>query len=593
MLGVLLVSVVSTAAISTSLRSQSYNQIAKNASEAGVAYANACLAANGGVPMWSDAKPLAPGTDCAGNQLPGFVCATASLDVRCSLTVNGTSFISTFSVGLPTLDLNGKASKIKSVGSTQLLRTSNGSIWRGYNQTSVSVPSTYSSSPVAVLVVGGGGGGNDGVGGFYGDGGGGGTVVDSPSIVVTTKSYSVTVGSGGGAVLVGVNDGTGGTSAFGSISASGGTGTPNPSRTGGSNAKYTGGTASIGMDSGAGAGGGANGSVSVAGIGYQSSISGASTYYAGGGGAIMDVGGNPVGQAGGLGGGGAGSVNDGVSGTANTGGGGGGAFPAHTGGSGGSGIVIISYPTSTITASGGVVTTSGGNTIHTFTTSSNFVVGAGQRASCQAILNAGESTGNGMYWIYPSGSTGLNVYCDMTDDGGGWTLVLQNNAAVTTPAPNWTDATTKNTILGTPSSNLTTFDQLVGLSFWNNIGTTPIGTTLRAEVGATPLSISHKATYTVSLSDSVAFYVLNLSNQNIIVGSSAPGLYTTHNTKPFSTFDADHDSNAGNCSTSYANHPWWYTSCWSGNFFAGGGQDKAYWTGSTTDYYDYGSIWLK
>jgi hypothetical protein len=43
-----------------------------------------------------------------------------------------------------------------------------------------------------------------------------------------------------------------------------------------------------------------------------------------------------------------------------------------TGGPGGSGIVIISYTSTTQIGSGGTVTTSGGNYIHTFTTGGTF-----------------------------------------------------------------------------------------------------------------------------------------------------------------------------------------------------------------------------
>jgi len=85
------------------------------------------------------------------------------------------------------------------------------------------------------------------------------------------------------------------------------------------------------------------------------------------------------GYAGGAGGGGTGASSDdcngytaGVSGSANTGGGGGsGAINGTAGPSGGSGVVVIRYAGSQV-ATGGTVTSSGGYTYHTFTTSGTF-----------------------------------------------------------------------------------------------------------------------------------------------------------------------------------------------------------------------------
>ncbi len=55
--------------------------------------------------------------------------------------------------------------------------------------------------------------------------------------------------------------------------------------------------------------------------------------------------------------------------------------------------------------------------------------------SCLSVLEAGKSTGDGVYQITPQGGLPIEVYCDMSSVGGGWTLVAAQFEA--DPLPNW------------------------------------------------------------------------------------------------------------------------------------------------------------
>jgi len=274
---------------------------------------------------------------------------------------------------------------------------------------------TGASLSVSSLVVGGGGGGG---GGYNGGGGGGGAggVVYSASVPVTPQTYTVTVGNGGAASTNGQS------SVFSSVTALGGGGASDGVTAGLSGASGGGGgtAASSATLGGAGtqgynggngiyygpnnqwAGGGGGGAgaaganasntqAGAGGVGVANSITGASLYYGGGGGA----GGSLNYALGGNGGGGRGWYLGGqTAGTPNTGGGGG------TSMSGGSGVVIVRYLTSALAAlnlnNGDPKLPSSAGTPTTENTTANFTAGT------QSNTAVGTNT---VYLLKPIGAT--------------------------------------------------------------------------------------------------------------------------------------------------------------------------------------------
>lgn len=85
----------------------------------------------------------------------------------------------------------------------------------------------------------------------------------------------------------------------------------------------------------------------------------------------------------------------------------------------------------------------------------------------------------------------------------------------------------------------------------------------------------------------------NLSNE---VGATTPGFWSYHIVDGY-RFETT-DSNISGCPSNYSNAPFWYGGCWDGNFWGGGENaqgyaDAVFWTGSSTDNYNYGAVYIK
>jgi hypothetical protein len=311
-----------------------------------------------------------------------------------------------------------------------------------------------SSVSASYLVVAGGAGGSNG-------GGGAGGYRTGTASLSLTDSYAVTVGAGGAggnpnSTTNGVNGsssvfttitsaggGGGGNGSSGGLGLAGGSGGGgggwDPTSTGGagntpSTSPSQGNNGGTGNNSGAAGGGGAgavgtNGTTNnggAGGAGTASSITGSSVTYAGGGGGR----GFSSGGAGGAGGGGAGATLSGTggAGTANLGGGGGGSGATNAGGNGGSGVVIISY-TGAQKFGGGVVTSSGGNTIHTFNTSGTLSPLSSLTASALIVAGGGGGSGLG-----GGGAGGLQSITGQTIDTNSVYVVTVGAGGAGSPA---------------------------------------------------------------------------------------------------------------------------------------------------------------
>ena len=251
----------------------------------------------------------------------------------------------------------------------------------------------------------GGGGGAGGLRTSFGSTSGGGASAES-NLTLSSGTYTITVGAGGGAAANGVASTISGTETVSTVgggqggaitvsgtaggsgggtggnnggSITGGAGTAGEGFAGGTTAGNAGydGSGGGGAAQAGGNGGFRNTTGGVGGNGLAVSITGASVAYAGGGGGGSDstsVGARP----GGTGGGGAGGsyLVAGVNGTANLGGGAGAGGEDAQPGTGGSGVVILRMRTSDYSGSttgSPTVTTTGEETVLTYTGSGTYV----------------------------------------------------------------------------------------------------------------------------------------------------------------------------------------------------------------------------
>uniref|UniRef100_A0A3B4AV78 Zmp:0000000846 n=1 Tax=Periophthalmus magnuspinnatus TaxID=409849 RepID=A0A3B4AV78_9GOBI len=176
---------------------------------------------------------------------------------------------------------------------------------------------------------------------------------------------------------------------------------------------------------------------------------------------------------------------------------------------------------------------------------------AGQRyrypKDCAQIFLSGE-TDSGLYTIYVAGeeSQPLQVYCDMTTDGGGWMVFLRRQNGKLEFFRNW-----KNYTAGFGNMNNEFWLGLSNLYKITSSGHYELRVDLR-DKGESAYAQYDKFT----IAEPRTRYKIYIGAYSGTAGDSM----TYHQGRPFSTFDNDNDVAVTNCALSYKG-AFWYKNC--------------------------------
>ena len=153
--------------------------------------------------------------------------------------------------------------------------------------------------------------------------------------------------------------------------------------------------------------------------------------------------------------------------------------------------------------------------------------------------------------INPDETTPFEAYCDMTQDGGGWTVFQRRVDASVNFYLGWSDYKAG---FGDLSGNL-----WAGLDHLHAM-TALYGVEMHVYMDTFEGDSAYAWYDTFAVGDSASGYVLSISGYTGNAGDSL----AKHNSQQFSTPDNDQDAANSNCAVAHKG-AWWYEACHSSN----------------------------